>query len=84
MTLRINCYETSAPRFRTCSDLRVEVSAQSLKPANGVVVVVGVGREVGVRKEGEVQGCLEPLKIPRIRLMWPDGRWLIALAHLRK
>lgn len=42
------------------------------------------GREVGVRKEGEVQGCLEPLKIPGIWLMWPEIRWLIALAHLRK
>ena len=44
MTLRINCYVTSAPRFCTCSDLIVEVGAKSLKPANGVVVGGGVGR----------------------------------------
>lgn len=80
MTLLINCYVTSAPRFCTCTDLsrgRRKKSETSKWCGSG-----WWGREVGVRKEGEVQGCLEPLKIPGIQLMWPESKWLIA--HLRK
>lgn len=75
----------SVPSLVQCSDPLLEIPVRSDgSMANGVVVGSGGGRLGWVEERREGQGCLESLKIPGIWFMWPDGRWLILLAHPRK